>query len=424
MAICFGGSLNGWNLIEPESYDLLMYEYLSFEDFKSIWEKIPDDEARKLGLFGDYPTYNEGYDQNTVNENAYDETYHDQNGNDVNPFDEYKRVFSHRDVYTIPRGSVCSGDSVQAPDEFPNYAMSYSDEDGARRVYSDNLYISPIIEYQTVVQLDYERLPEAGDSDRGIDIWTDRSGAFGDGFKVSVEIPFKRNGIIQSPFSDDKKKVYPIGVYFHGKVSDSKKFRYAFETYGGKITVEDIRKYLESLAKWEEKRQNAISKGESFDEEKPVGPFDLVKKYRLANYLEFMEDSPTEQEQVDWFNLNYADRPITHNYEEGKFVNHNWIPVVTNDRPDDSQVEHDEFGPILKRQVGVDQQGNPIYEEALKDVEFKMNDYREDGIWVEQCLGAKVVPKVELVFEDALGHRWTEWVTSIQAKSSTGFVGT
>lgn len=418
MGLCFGGYFNGWTFVEPSSYSSLRYEYIGYSDFCSIWEKLSREEAIKLGLYGSYPVYNEDYDPEVGTQNKYDKTYHDQNGNQVNPFEEYKKVFSHRDVYTIPRESICKGDMVQSKDEFPNFTASFSDEDGARRMYSDNLYISPIIEYKTVTQLSDQRLPDAETSDKGIDIWTDESGSFGDGFSVSVEIPFKINGITQSPFSDDTKKVYPIGRYFHGKVDDASKFRYAFETYGEDTTVEALKDYGKDLEEWRRKKEEAEQEGKEFDEEEPVGPFSKVKKYRLSSYTTFMETSPTLEDIVSWFNTNYANRPIVHNYDEGMFVNDKWIPVVTNDRPDDSQVEHDSVGPIIRRRT---ESGE--YEEALKDVEFNMNGYKEDGIWVEQCLGAKVTPKVMLVFEDSLGHRWTEYVTNVQASSSTKFVG-
>lgn len=418
IGICFGGYFEGWRFIEPTSYENLRYEYISFSDFKEIWTKLSKEEAINLDLYGSYPILREDYDPDDWSENRYDETYHNQNGDQVNPFEEYKNVFSHRDVYTIPRESICKGDMVQDSNGLPNFTASLSDEDGARRMYSDNLYISPIIEYQTVTHLIDQRLPESETADKGIDIWTDESGAFGDGFKMNVEIPFKINGMVQSPFSDDTKKVYPIGMYFHGKVKDSSKFRYSFETYGEETDIEKIRKYDEDLEKWRSKKDEANSSGAEFNEKEPEGPFSLVKKYRLAEYNEFMSSEHTPEEKVEWFNTKYANRPIVHNYEEGKFINDNWIPVVTNCMPDDSQVEHDEIGPIIRRK---NEHGE--YEEALKDVEFNLNGYKEDGIWVEQCLGAKVTPKVMLVFEDALGHRWVEYVTNIQSESSTEFVG-
>ena len=69
------------------------------------------------------------------------------------------------------------------------------------------------IEYQKRVHLNWERLPgylerDAEDEETGEN--------FGDGFGASISIPFTRDGIIQSPFSDDSGKVYPPGSYFHG----------------------------------------------------------------------------------------------------------------------------------------------------------------------------------------------------------------
>ena len=121
--------------------------------------------------------------------------------------------------------------------------------------------------------------------------------------------------MVQSPFSDDTKKVYPIGMYFHGKVKDSSKFRYSFETYGEETDIEKMRKYDEDLEKWRAKKDEANSSGAESNEKEPEGPFSLVKKYRLAEYNEFMSSEHTPEEKVEWFNTKYANRPIVHNYE-------------------------------------------------------------------------------------------------------------
>lgn len=77
------------------------------------------------------------------------------------------------------------------------------DSNARRSAYPDSNYIYPTIEYQYMQQLDWER-------DYG---WEDREN--GDGFSVNISIPFKINGIIQSPFSDDEGNVSVPGVYYH-----------------------------------------------------------------------------------------------------------------------------------------------------------------------------------------------------------------
>lgn len=71
---------------------------------------------------------------------------------------------------------------------------------------ADHRYIYPIIEYQRVKHLDFERLPGWSQRDR------DKGG---DGFEINVELPYTVNDKVQSPFSDDSGKVSPMGVYHH-----------------------------------------------------------------------------------------------------------------------------------------------------------------------------------------------------------------
>lgn len=359
----------------------LRFEYIGFEDYCLVWEELDREQVIALGVFGDYPLLRENVTLPTSKTEFGDENdpYH-KNNTEVNPYEVYKKYFDRREEYTIPRGSTAKGDLASGthPRE-----TSFSDEDGARRFYSDNLYISPVIEYQKVVHLNNERLPERVSAESNIDIWTDTSGNFGDGFKVEISIPFRINGIIQSPFSDDSGNVYPPGNYFHG-MKDANKMKYALESYGDPLEIGTKEKEVDA----------ALEK---------------VKKYRFSEYQRFIQTMPDTDAKVNWFNQNYANRPITFNEEEGQFdANGNWIEVVTNDRPNDSQVNFDENGkPTM----------NP------KVVKFNNPGYKEDGIWVEQCLGAIVKPKVEFVFEDALGHRFTRWVDAMEAKSSQPFEG-
>jgi hypothetical protein len=50
-------------------------------------------------------------------------------------------------------------------------------------------------------------------------VWkTDKFCQWGDGFNVNISIPFKINGEVQSPFSDNTKITKPAGVYCHNVV--------------------------------------------------------------------------------------------------------------------------------------------------------------------------------------------------------------
>ena len=79
------------------------------------------------------------------------------------------------------------------------------EDNPARRIaYPDKYYAYPTIEYQVLEHLKWERLPG----------WESRPD--GDGWEKEIIIPYRVNGVIQSPFSDDSGVVYPPGTYCHG----------------------------------------------------------------------------------------------------------------------------------------------------------------------------------------------------------------
>ena len=124
-------------------------------------------------------------------------------------------IAENRDKWVIPVGETAGQD---------NRGLGNPNENDARRsAYPDHFYLSPALEYQKVIHLDWERLP--GFEDR--DIEDEETGEhFGDGFDIRISIPFTIDGKIQSPFSDDKGIVYPTGTYCHGVVKDEDKLKY------------------------------------------------------------------------------------------------------------------------------------------------------------------------------------------------------
>lgn len=102
------------------------------------------------------------------------------------------------------------------PDENPvgEPYVHYGDNDrvfNKERNYgrADFEYMFPTLEYQKVVQLDWERPP--GWEDRDID-----ENTFGDGFEIEITLPFRDdNNVIQSPFSEEGV-VKPPGTYCNG----------------------------------------------------------------------------------------------------------------------------------------------------------------------------------------------------------------
>lgn len=182
------------------------------------------------------------------------------------------------DEWAIPRGKICKGDiskDLIGDDEVLGAehpgTICYSDEDKARRNYSDLNYISPIIEYQKVIQLNWERLP--GWEERDIDKEKNEDGIetgkdFGDDWEIEVTSPFKnQKGVVLSPFSVNGE-VQPIGVYCNKVVEDNKitPLRYIekpWEENPPELTEEEIEKIpeRERKSKIEERlKENAMKR--------------------------------------------------------------------------------------------------------------------------------------------------------------------
>lgn len=155
----------------------------------------------------------------------------------------WENYFEDWDDWTIPREYTCAGD--HSSEKFPG-TVSYTDEDKARWNYPDKYFISPVIEYQKVIHSNWERMQgwEERDIDREVDEFGVETGEdFGDEWTVEITSPFKLNGIIQSPFSDDNGKVYPIGTYCHNLDEDGKikPLKYNKKTYKPNTTNEDLK---------------------------------------------------------------------------------------------------------------------------------------------------------------------------------------
>ena len=86
-------------------------------------------------------------------------------------------------------------------------------ERGGEDTYPDSIYIHPLIEYQKVVQLNWERFP-GWEAEHDVD-----SDNFGDGWDIDLALPLRVNGKYNSPFGPTNGVVRPIGEYFG---SDSK----------------------------------------------------------------------------------------------------------------------------------------------------------------------------------------------------------
>ena len=125
----------------------------------------------------------------------------------INPIEEYNKYFDLNDknnfseMFTIPHSTLVKGDKAISNDDHPNIPLlhpresAFNIEDGARNLYPDDKFISPIIEYQKIIRLNYERLPGYEQEELYLQehYMDDKQGLWGDGFDVTVSIPFSIN---------------------------------------------------------------------------------------------------------------------------------------------------------------------------------------------------------------------------------------
>jgi hypothetical protein len=339
---------------EDESQLYYWQSYLTFNDFKNIWEPLTQEQITALRLNGDVPQRNEEpyympdniYPETTNESDSSEETTYKRNAlkaleehledeqspslltteffpridtiiraenerrknqpqftvspldeletdspsgkslsaiissgapldpyrnGTVNPIETWKKYFDHREEFTIPEETTAGGDGgnqsniyVQTdemnsstitlgtqmlnPKGSQNYPSvhpretSFHHEDGARRHYPDDMFVSPVLEYQKIIRRDYGRLPGKDDEEAFLQQnWkTDKAGNWGDGFDITVTIPWKEHGEVQSPFSEADNVTQPIGTYCHNCVKPEDKMRYHLEWYD---SLDQIRKY-------------------------------------------------------------------------------------------------------------------------------------------------------------------------------------
>lgn len=361
-----------------------LYENLTFEDYGEVWEEITDDEEI-LDLIGDFPRPLKVFveEDGSVFDTGSNPFVKD--GIPVNPYEVYKEYFERREIYALPREGIAKGDFPYG--EGHPRERSYSDEDGARRNYLDEEFIYPVMEYQKVIHLNYERLPDAKEKDKFVNVYTDKTGNFGDGFEMTIELPFRKGYEIQSPFSTGGL-VSPIGVYHHGVVKEEDKLRYKVYRYN---------------------------------------ELDDVKKFMNHKYLEFVAMRAAEVEGYDltddeWFEANWKDKPILRNKDEGTFYSSDylsepvWMPYLTQQFITEEQIDNEGY---------VNSSGELIVGEG-KLISFSIPEgieAKQDGVWVEQCLGGIVKAEVEVVLEDPFGNRRKERVSIVAANSVDTFEG-
>ena len=415
--------------------------------------------------------------QNTWNSMATDEKkhfmrYYTETGapfdpyrdGDVDPIATWKKYFTHREEFTIPETTTVLGDrSISNPKSTPSAPLphpreaSYSHEDGARRMYPDDMFVTPIIEYQRVVRTNasvnhegYIRLAgkerEAADLGMWLPVpdetgsytnengsWTtDKAGNWGDGFEVTVQIPYRINGEIQSPFSDSNKRVSPPGEYHHDCVKPEDKMRYHIEFYDSleQIWRYDFPNYVNIIRAFQREHMPEGSSSSS-------GQIDFTQSYYKEDFndhdatLKYRKDEKAEnipenclcwQDALDkyWLRIDaanhFSDHPVARCHDcygndtvENSFVTLDdgskmWRERTTYMMPTIDKVEYmeDEHGELVPGYL--DSKGNRV--KGGKVVEWN-NPFKDqqDGKWVEQCLGAIVKAKCYMILEDGFETR-------------------
>jgi len=136
------------------------------------------------------------------------------------PIDYYTsgaHVQSARQNHLADRArSLLSSDYVDAKYNLQhgNYILAHSQGGSPAGVppFSDELYIWPVIEYQKVLQLDWEILPGSTPDVASID---DADDTYGDGWQTEITVPFVDpvTKVYRSPFALQPNVVLPFGQY-------------------------------------------------------------------------------------------------------------------------------------------------------------------------------------------------------------------
>lgn len=399
--------------------------YITYGDFKKIWRKLTTEEIIALNIPGDYPVKNDAplpdvqdsafYPSEDDTPISTTEPLDPYRNTTVNPYDRYKEFFDKVERFTIPHDTTALGDmGMTYPKDSPNSPYphpresSYTYEDGARTLYPDDGYLSPVIEYQKVVHCNWTRLPNMLDDDGYFQsYWRTADGNFGDGFNVAVTIPFKKNGEIQSPFSGSDKKCSPIGVYHHDVVKAEDKMRYHVEWHN---SIEQLRKYdfieyvkfIRDFQVLHPTYEEDFNDGTNASWNKTDLTDGQVWKTKLDAF--FQQQDATKK---------WSEKSVVRRDDENQFDSETglWREALTQTAVTAEQVATPHY---------VDSQGNT---RKGGNIAVFNQPYAGDGKWTEQCLGAIVKAKVVLVLEDALGYRWQETVESTQLVSDTQLKG-
>jgi len=393
--------------------------YLTYSEFHTIWTPLTQKEINDLNLNGDYPTRNSTPLPASLDESVYSQHPESFEWTE-DPIVNWKKYFDKREIFTIPHDTAVLGDytitSESEHDPLHPRELSYSTEDGARWIYPDDRFVGPVLEYQKVVHLNWQRLP-AKQSEESFfqNNWRTDPGDFGDDFSVSISIPFKKNDEVQSPFSGKDGITRPIGVYCHDVVKPEDKLRYHVIWCDTPVKLRNYyyNDYVSFINSFK-------ALNPEYDEDTKDTDENLETLHSSEDWKDKFEAFWTAQDAIHGYsakpitrdNTEYTFDPNTRTFKSPKtqnFITADKVAVIENADGTATSGYIDSTGSIRK---------------GGKVVEF-LNPYpdKTDGTWVEQCLGAIVKAKVVLVLEDALGYRWQETVDATQLTSQTKITG-
>lgn len=250
----------------------------------------------------------------------------------------------------------------------PILGYDTTDSYGAyQKPFGDWRYIYPTIEYQKVVHLNYERLPgwELRDQSNG-----------GDGFEITISLPYTLNKIVQSPFSDDNGNVSPVGVYHHD---------------------------------FEKKFPNLVLRYPKYDK-CDIGWYNI-------DIYEKVDPSGDEDPENDTLVESLITKNIPQKYPDGTLSENQYV-VIKKDEDGDYVwgKRPDPTGKYIEHRIPDDLKG--------KKCIFRIPDgMRQDGVWVEQCLGGIIKARAEVDYEDNFGTRGTLVVNTTKLVLDEKFEG-
>ena len=443
--------------------------YLQFHEFCHIWQELSDNEVSRLNLDGDMP--------NPLSNVSTSDIKSCFNFN--NPLDPYTlsnsaitawlKKYNRRQIYTIPEDTYCKGDYDISKDLHPYY-LSYSEEDGARRYYPDDKFISPIIEYQKIIHHNwtlynpnsYDILHDTDDVPKWK--YCEPQALNTDPSHISISIPFVDiKGNVMSPFSENRNSpTLPIGQYSsHGEklISPENKMRYHVQWFDSLAQVKkyNLPEYIRLITLWNNSFPEYQVKDDYISNIQP--PVNIQNSNALSLqdwfYDQSTSTSPYFHNSIDTQgNIIHTPLiPILRRNDEDTHVHFdipfNYSHTSIQPNPDEQATSSNAFIEISNSystsyvyrspttqlcvtdaQVAKQDDGTYGYKDSSGKIRqggniVSFNDpyHKTDGKWFEQCLGAIVKAKAIIIFENGMGYRWYEQVTTTELQSDTPLRG-